>query len=198
MNRFDYTIRLPIHSIPAKHEGEARGWAKALADTMPEIVAASDGRVNRAVQILTNPNRPIEADPARRGVFLVKSGSVKHRVYEVDIFKGTCTCPDDRQAQKKGIAHLRRCKHRLAIGIYLYGPQMQFDLILKPRRALAAAREKEEELFEKMCEIIDRREYLAQHGQYEKAGQLEATQRRAEAEYFKAADKLSAIQKGEI
>jgi hypothetical protein len=49
----------------------------------------------------------------RVGVFLVMSEHRAYTWYEVDVNRHTCTCPDSRQGNV--------CKHRLAIGMHLFG-----------------------------------------------------------------------------
>lgn len=97
-------------NLLARHMGASYAWIKA--------------RLDRAVKICTTPGacKPGD-DPA---TFLVKSQHNPRGSYIVTYMKDApyCTCPDWPKAKSLG----GRCKHFLAIGIHIHGPQLQYQL----------------------------------------------------------------------
>jgi hypothetical protein len=114
----------------------------------------SNGRFNRAIGILVGHGQ-IKPDGEFPGRYLVTSCRDSNKFYEVDHTAKTCTCPDDRQAREKNIGAERICKHRLAVGLALYGPEFVREADKIHRKRLYEARSREEDFFQAMCKVID-------------------------------------------
>ncbi len=148
--------RLPIPLQPAAYD-QALPWSKALAHLYPAVVQASDGRVERALQILDDSRKPIFATslPNHDNItYHVRSCTTPHKVYTVDPTAHTCTCADDRQAKQLQLQS-RVCKHRLAVGIYMHGPDWISQVKRKANKILRDLFDAEDETYETMCRIID-------------------------------------------
>ena len=80
-----------------------------------DLAAASGNRVDKAGAILHKPGAIKRGD--NFGEFFVRSDHNPLGVYVVNVLEHTCTCPDHPGITAQGGA----CKHRLAVGMRLYG-----------------------------------------------------------------------------
>ena len=98
-----------------KHEA-AQLYADLFRARFPGLASRCNGRIERAVEICARPGACRRAEGYPAYVFAVQSESNKSPAafYLVDLKAKTCTCPDS------GKGNL--CKHRLAVGFHIYGP----------------------------------------------------------------------------
>ena len=184
--------RLPIPS-PAALYNDARLWGKALFHLRPDIIQASDGRVKRALNIIARETPSIQQGE-QQNTFMVRSCSRKDKYYTVDLTAKTCTCPDDREARRLQVADVRICKHRLAVGMYFFGPEWVGKLQAQNEKILTDYREAEEAAFLTMCRIINQCERIATWDPVDLPEELNAKRLNAIQEHEAAFDKMAHAQ----
>ena len=148
----------------------AEYYADLFARRYPEVAKRCGDRLKKAVKIMTTVGASQRGE--QLGVFLVRSQHNPTGWYYVDLLNKTCTCPDHPSISAMGGV----CKHRLSIGLRLYGNEWSTVEVAKDIRAqreaaeqreAAALREQEayhalqvaEASWDAQCELVDRWEY---------------------------------------
>lgn len=160
-------------------------YAALFRQKFPVWAQRCNGRIERAVEIATTAGacRP---DEARPGVYQVRSASNPRGWYEVDMTAHTCTCPDDGKNQDRPRII---CKHRLAIGFKLYGPEWAHEEQRAKYDREYAARKAADEAWQMVIGIANRYENLSPLDyDSETASSLRAA-------LLKATDQAEALQK---
>ena len=160
------TPNLTIITQKLAHIVEADAIAEAFALLFPGIAQASGHRLQRAAEICRHAGSCQPGD--QPDTYLVRSSSNSRGRYIVDTREQSCSCPDHGQAESRGIKKKRICKHRLAVGFFLYGHAWLRQTITERRQEkpikerLQSARNYEGQRFAELCQVIDRCERYAQ------------------------------------
>jgi hypothetical protein len=125
-----------VSKIP---KGRAEEFAQLFHDNYPTIATRSRMRLLRAVDICSTVGACRPAPEHNQYCFWVTSQSNPRGAYLVDTRSKTCTCPDhgriEASQRESGSKQPYICKHRLAIGLHLHGPEWKEAAVRKEVRA---------------------------------------------------------------
>ena len=105
--------------VAAKSDELISEYVRIFRQKCPKTAAKLNGRIEAAAKICHTAGACKRADGYPPYVITVQSQSNPRGWYFVDLKERTCTCPDS------GKGNL--CKHRLAVGFHVYGPDWLAD-----------------------------------------------------------------------
>lgn len=163
-NKIDPTVAAAFNAewspVAAIKPESAQGYAQLFTARYPRIAAVSGNRLAAAVRIMCKIGARQRGD--QPGLFLVQSESNSRGWYQVDLVNHTCTCPDHPGIAARG----GMCKHRLAIGLHIFGP----DWVTADNRAMIAhnrmlheAHAATEKAWDAQLELANRWEFHVEH-----------------------------------
>ena len=142
----------------------AQNYVRLFTARYPEVAQVCGNRLASAVKIMTTPGARQRGELP--GIFLVQSSANPSGWYQVDVTNHTCTCPDHPGISARGGV----CKHRLAVGLQLLGPDWVTEenkKIASKTAAKSIAMQNAENAWKKQLELVDRWEWhCEQHGYY--------------------------------
>jgi hypothetical protein len=160
----------PVARLPLRI---AREYAREFCSRWPRAAEVSGNRIESAIRIMNTVAARKRGD--NPGEFWVRSESNKLGWYVVDLLNQTCTCPDHTKISERG----GFCKHRLSVGLQIFGPdwilevkkQMIHDTATQRvsddsvvgyivSRLQAEAYYRAERAWDAQIELVDRLEYL--------------------------------------
>jgi hypothetical protein len=154
----------------------AKDFVRLFIAHYPQIATICGNRLAKAIEIMITPGARQRGDIP--GLFLVRSSVNPSGWYQVDVKNHTCTCPDHPGIAARG----GMCKHRLAIGLQLLGPDwVQAENTATAKAQLSTrteedmkrendryfARQAADQAWKKQLELVDRWEWhCEQYGYY--------------------------------
>jgi hypothetical protein len=118
--------------VPAIRPAAAQDYVDLFVAKYASTAAICGNRLAAAMRIMCRVDGRRRGDQV--GQFQVRSESNPRGWYQVDLLTRTCTCPDHPGITAKGGI----CKHRLAVGLQIFGPDWVITAETKRQHDIAA------------------------------------------------------------